>query len=142
MAILGKNNILPLLEMSETSFRHHLLRCIARFIPRYERCTCNECEVLSGVFGNVFWHQNISRTMHHWIYRENTTRLPMAGFPHLRKICNSGFIVDSHGNNSYLIHPERMKLSTLYISGGRSLLVTPETSFLGNKYMKNAPTGF
>ncbi|ESR43391.1 hypothetical protein CICLE_v10011029mg [Citrus x clementina] len=142
MAILGKNNILPLLETSETSFRHHLLRCIARFIPRYERCTCNECEVLSGVFGNVFWHQNISRTMHHWIYRENTTRLPMAGFPHLRKICNSGFIVDSHGNNSYLIHPERMKLSTLYISGGRSLLVTPETSFLGNKYMKMHQPGF
>ncbi|CAK9174906.1 unnamed protein product [Ilex paraguariensis] len=52
------------------------------------------------------------------------------------KICNSGFIVDSNGKNSYLIHPERMALPTLYISGGRTLLVTPQTSFLANKYMK------
>lgn len=60
----------------------------------------------------------------------------MAAFPHLRKICNSGFIVDSNGKNSYLIHPERMALATLYISGGKTLLVTPQTSFLANKYMK------
>ena len=35
-----------------------------------------------------------------------------------------------------------MALSTLYISGGRSLLVTPETSFLANKYMKLHQPGF
>ena len=50
--------------------------------------------------------------------------------------------MDSKGNNSYLIHPERMALSTQYISGGRSLLVTPETSFLANKYMKLHQPGF
>ncbi|MBA0849433.1 hypothetical protein Goshw_016020 [Gossypium schwendimanii] len=66
----------------------------------------------------------------------------MAAFPHLRKICQSGFIVDSKGNNSYLIHPERMAVSTLYISGGRSLLVTPETTFLANKYVKLHQPGF
>ncbi|KAJ0087839.1 hypothetical protein Patl1_32632 [Pistacia atlantica] len=71
-----------------------------------------------------------------FIPRQSTTRVPMAAFSHLRKICNSGFIVNSHGKNSYLIHPERMAVSTLYISGGRSLLVTPETSFLANNYMK------
>ncbi|GKV31845.1 hypothetical protein SLEP1_g40508 [Rubroshorea leprosula] len=56
-------------------------------------------------------------------------------------ICNSGFIVDSSGKYSYLIHPERMALSTLYVSGVRSL-VTPETSFLANKYMKLHQPGF
>ncbi|KDP37333.1 hypothetical protein JCGZ_06787 [Jatropha curcas] len=136
MAILGKENILPLLETPKTCFRHWLLKCIAYCLPRYERCTCKECEIFSGIFGNTFWHENVSPTLHHWLNKYSSTRLPMAAFPHLRKICNSGFIVDSNGNNSYLIHPERMAVSTLYISGGRSLLVTPETSFLANKYMK------
>ncbi|XP_073137840.1 uncharacterized protein [Henckelia pumila] len=136
MAIMGRNGTLPLLQASTITPRHMLLKSIARLIPRYERCICDECEVFSGIFGNTFWHQNISHTMHHWMNKENLRQLPMAAFPHLRKICNAGFIVDEKGKNSYLIHPERMALPTLYISGGRSILVTPETSFLANKYMK------
>ncbi|KAG8376752.1 hypothetical protein BUALT_Bualt09G0096400 [Buddleja alternifolia] len=142
MAILGKYRKLPLLQASSTSFRHGLLKSIARLIPRCERCTCDECEVFSGVFGNTFWHENVSETMHYWMNKENLPRLPMAGFPHLRRICNAGFIVDNEGNNAYLIHPERMALPTLYISGGRTLLVTPETSFLANKYMKLHQPGY
>ncbi|XP_057777960.1 uncharacterized protein LOC130996678 [Salvia miltiorrhiza] len=142
MAVLGENTILPMLQGSATSYRHRLLKRIARLMPRCERCTCHECEVFSGIFGNAFWHENISQEMHQWMNKENLPRLPMAAFPHLRKICNAGFIVDSRGNNSYLIHPERMALPTLYISGGRTLLATPETSFLGNKYMKLHQPGY
>ncbi|XP_057505723.1 uncharacterized protein LOC130789017 [Actinidia eriantha] len=136
MVILGKNKILPLLKPSNTSSRHRLLKCIARLVPRYERCTCDECEIFSGIFGNTFWHNNISSTMHYWLNKLNLPWLPMAAFPHLRKICNTGFIVNPNGESSYLIHPERMALPTLYISGGRTLLVTPQTSFLANNYMK------
>ncbi|GMY25282.1 Long-chain-alcohol oxidase FAO4B [Fagus crenata] len=141
MVILGKNTILSSSE-TKTSLRHQLLKSIARLIPRYERCTYNECEVFSGIFGNAFWHENLSPGMHYWLNKESATMLPMAGFPHLRKICNAGYIVDSKGNNSYLSHPERMRIPTLYISGGRSLLVTPKTSFLANKYMKLHQPGF
>ncbi|CAL5350595.1 unnamed protein product [Camellia sinensis] len=74
--------------------------------------------------------------MHYWLNKQSLPRLPMAGFPHLKKICNAGFIVDSSGKNSYLIHPERMALPTLYISGGRTLLVTPQTTLLATNYMK------
>ncbi|XP_015581580.2 uncharacterized protein LOC8263202 [Ricinus communis] len=136
MVILGKKNILNLLETAKTSSRHWLLKCIAYCLPRYERCTCKECEIFSGIFGNTFWHENVSPTIHQWLNEHSSTRLPMGAFPHLREICNSGFIMDSNGNNSYLIHPERMAVPTLYISGGRTLLVTPETSFLANKYMR------
>ncbi|XP_038697798.1 uncharacterized protein LOC119995391 [Tripterygium wilfordii] len=142
MAILGKDNIIPLLETSKESMRHQIVKFIARLVPRYERCTCKECEVFSGMFGNVFWHQNISPTVHDWLNKQSSTRLPFSPFLHLRKIFKSGYIVDSKGNNSFLIHPERMQLSTLYISGGRSLLVTPETSFLANNYMKLHQPGF
>lgn len=142
MALLGKNKTLPLLETSKASLGHRLLMSMARWLPRYERCTCYECEVFSGIFGNVFWHQNVTPRMHHWLNKHSTIKLPMAAFPHLRKICKSGFIVDSKGNNTYLIHPERMAVSTLYISGGRSLLVTPETSFLASKYLKLHQPGF
>ncbi|XP_040373128.1 uncharacterized protein LOC112193739 isoform X2 [Rosa chinensis] len=142
MFILGNDKTLPLLETSNISSRHRLLKLIASFIPRTERCTCFECEVFSGVFGNAFWHENITPTLHQWLTKKNATRLPMAAFPHLRKMSNSGFIVDSNGCNSYLIHPERMTLPTLYISGGRSLLVTPQTSFLAHKYMKLHQPGF
>ncbi|KVH94537.1 4Fe-4S ferredoxin, iron-sulfur binding, conserved site-containing protein [Cynara cardunculus var. scolymus] len=129
-------SILPILETTKANPNQKLLKSIARFMPRYERCTCDECEVFSGIFGNTFWHNNITSTLHHWMNKKSLPRLPMAAFPHLRKICNEGFIVDSKGNSSYLIHPERMALPTLYISGGRTLLVTPKTSFLANKYMK------
>ncbi|XP_065857543.1 uncharacterized protein [Euphorbia lathyris] len=143
MAILGKKTILPILgASSKTSFRHKLLKHIACHIPRYERCNCNECEVFSGIFGNAFWHENVSPAMHQWLYEHSFTELPMGGFHHLRKICKSGFIVDSKGNNSYMIHPERMAVSTLYISGGRELLVTRETSFLANKFMMLHQPGF
>ncbi|GFQ04875.1 long-chain-alcohol oxidase fao1 [Phtheirospermum japonicum] len=142
MAILGKNNILPMLQESTTSFRHRLLKSIARLMPRYERCPLDECQVFSGIFGNAYWHENISNTMHHWMNKENLPKLPMSAFRHLRKICNAGFIVDGNGSNSYLIYPERMALPTLYVSGGRTLLVTPETSFLANKYMKMHQPGY
>ncbi|XP_034229627.1 uncharacterized protein LOC117638642, partial [Prunus dulcis] len=145
MLILGNNKTLPLVETSTSppvSLRHRLLKLIALLIPRYERCSCSECKVVSGIFGNAFWHENISPTVHQWLNKESSTRLPMAAFPHLRKICNSGFIVDSNGSNSYLIHPQRMALPTLYISGGRPLLVTPQTSFLAHKYMKLHQPGF
>jgi hypothetical protein len=142
MVILGKNKILPLLDTSKCSFHHRLLKFIACLIPRHERCTCNECEVFSGIFGSTFWHANVSPKISYWLNKESLTRLPMAAFPHLRKICKAGFIVDSNGNNTYLIHPERLALPTLYISGGQSLLVTPKTSFLANKYMKLHQLGF
>ncbi|RVW48098.1 hypothetical protein CK203_073501 [Vitis vinifera] len=142
MLILGKNKILPIFKTMKATPRQQLLKSIAQFIPRCERCTCDECEVFSGIFGNTFWHENVSPSMHHWLNKVNLPRLPMAAFPHLRKICNNGFIVDSNGKNSYLTHPERMALPTLYISGGKSLLVTPQTSFLANKYMMLHQPGF
>ncbi|KAH9307741.1 hypothetical protein KI387_035652, partial [Taxus chinensis] len=136
MAILGEKTILQLSENSKGGWRHKLLKSIAKTIPRTERCTLDECEIFSGIFGNTFWHDNISTTMHHWLYKEAVPHLPMADFPHLRSICIAGHIVDSKGNNSFLIHPERMPLPTTYISGGRSLLVTPNVSLLANQFMK------
>ncbi|KAL7585591.1 hypothetical protein Lser_V15G42226 [Lactuca serriola] len=136
MMILGRNTILPILNTTKTNLNQKLVKFVARFIPRYERCNCDECEVFSGIFGNAFWHNNVTSSLHSWINKKNLPSLPMAGFTHLRKICNAGFIVDSKGNNSYLIHAERISLPTLYISGGRTLLSTPQTSLLGNKYMK------
>ncbi|OVA10026.1 hypothetical protein BVC80_1751g201 [Macleaya cordata] len=142
MGILGKNKILPMFETSKARPRHRLLKSIARLIPRYERCTFDECEVFSGIFGNTFWHENVSPTMHHWLNKQSLPKLPMSALPHLRKICLAGFIVNSKGKNTYLIHTERMTLPTTYISGGRSLLVTPQTSFLANQYMKLHQPGY
>lgn len=136
MKILGKNRVLSMHDDPKENPQHRILKTIARFIPRYQRCTIKECEVFSGIFGNAFWHENISYSMHQWLNKQNLSYLPMSGFPHLKKICTTGFIVDSKGRNKYLIHPERMFVPTLYISGGRNLLVTPETSFLANKYMR------
>ncbi|KAK9127825.1 hypothetical protein Syun_016622 [Stephania yunnanensis] len=142
MAVLGKDTILPLIKTSKVNLRQKVLKFIARLIPRYQRCTYDECEVFSGIFGCSFWHENLSASMHQWFYKTSVSRLPMSAFPHLRKICNAGFIVDPNGQNKYLIHPERMTVPTLYISGGRTLLVTPETSFLANQYMRLHQPGF
>ncbi|PIA59187.1 hypothetical protein AQUCO_00400215v1 [Aquilegia coerulea] len=61
MGILGKERILRMLQNSEISLAHRILKSVARLIPRCERCTYEECEVFSGIFGNAFWHDNISR---------------------------------------------------------------------------------
>ncbi|XP_072965790.1 uncharacterized protein [Typha angustifolia] len=135
MALLQKNRILSLSNDPKDSLGHRIIKFIVRQIPRPERCRLNECELFSGIFGNAFWHENVSEAVHQWLIKQNLPRLPLSAFPHLRKICTTGFIVDSKGRNNYLIHPERMPIPTLYISGGRTLLVTPETSFLANKYM-------
>ncbi|KAF9594382.1 hypothetical protein IFM89_030984 [Coptis chinensis] len=142
MGILGKERILPMFRNSESSLPHRLLKYIARLIPRCERCAYDECEVFSGIFGNAFWHDNVSSSMHHWLCKLNISKLPMSAFPHIRKICTTGHIVDHAGKNQYLIHPERMATHTLYLSGGRSLLVTPQTSFLAHQYMKLHQPGF
>ncbi|XP_068658121.1 uncharacterized protein [Aristolochia californica] len=142
MAILGKDTILTMFQNSEDSFRHRIIKYIARLIPRYERCTCDECEIFSGIFGNPFWHNNISDKMHYWLNKQILPRLPLSAFPHIRSICLSGFIVDSKGRDTYLMHPERMAVPTLYISGGRPLLVTPQTSLLAHQYMRLHQPGF
>ncbi|XP_058087470.1 uncharacterized protein LOC131234549 [Magnolia sinica] len=141
MAILGKNRVLLMFANSKDSLRHRLLKAIAKLIPRYERCTCDECEVFSGIFGNAFWHENVSPTMHQFL-KESLPMLPMSAFPHLRKICLAGHIIDSNGCDAYLMHSERMAVPTLYVSGGRNLLVTPQTSFLANQYMRLHQPGF
>ncbi|XXG62627.1 hypothetical protein AAC387_Pa05g0950 [Persea americana] len=134
-ALLGKKKILPIFNNLEALPQHQFVKSIARQIPHYERCSLEECEVFAGLFGNTFWHQNISPTMHHWLHKQTLRQVPLAPLPHLRKICLAGHAVNANGENTYLIHPERMALSTLYISGGRSILVTPETSLLANQYM-------
>ncbi|XP_072999091.1 uncharacterized protein [Typha latifolia] len=136
MALLQKNRVVSLSDDAKDSLGHRVIKSISRQIPRPERCSLHECELFSGIFGNTFWHDNVSEAVHEWLIKQNLPRLPLSAFPHLRKICTSGFIVDSKGRNNYLIHPERMPIPTLYISGGRTLLVTPETSFLANKYMR------
>ncbi|KAJ0972728.1 hypothetical protein J5N97_020687 [Dioscorea zingiberensis] len=136
MAILGKNKIISMFEEPDDSFRHWLVKSATRLIPRHECCTLSECNLFSGIFGNAFWHENVSYSIHQWLNKQNVTKLPLSAFPHLQKICTSGFIVDPKGRNKYLIHPERMAVPTLYVSGGRTLLVTPETTFLAHKYMK------
>ncbi|KAI0519706.1 hypothetical protein KFK09_007165 [Dendrobium nobile] len=142
MAVLGRNKTLSITDSSKDEFRHTVLKQLARIIPRTERCTSDECEIFSGTFGNAFWHANISKTLHQWLSKQNVTHLPMYGFPHLRKICNAGFIIDAEGKDMYLIHSERMAMPTLYIYGRRSLLVTPETSMLGYWYMWLHQPGF
>ncbi|KAL0309499.1 UNVERIFIED_CONTAM: hypothetical protein Sradi_5892200 [Sesamum radiatum] len=100
MATMGKNKILPLPQTSTTSFRYQLLKSVASLMPRYGRCTCGECKVFSGIFGNAFWPENVSHKMHLKMNKENLPRLPMAAIPHLRRICNAGFIMDSKVSNS------------------------------------------
>lgn len=136
MAILGKDTILPLLENSKESYRQRILKSITRLIPRYERCTYDECTVVSGIFGNPYWHENITPTLHHWLNRQAQPTLPMSGLRQIAKIGSIGHIVDATGEDVYLAHPERIPLPTLYLSGGRSIVATPETSLLAHQYMK------
>ncbi|XP_039121514.1 uncharacterized protein LOC120258220 isoform X1 [Dioscorea cayenensis subsp. rotundata] len=60
MAVLGKNKIISMSEEPNESFRHWLVKSIVRLIPQYERCTLSGCDLLSGIFGNTFWHDNVT----------------------------------------------------------------------------------
>ncbi|XXG62726.1 hypothetical protein AAC387_Pa05g1039 [Persea americana] len=137
MAMLGPKKILPLHENIKAIPRHRLFKFILRLIPRYERCSCDKCAMFAGIFGNTFSHQNMTPTMCHFVHKQHLpSQVPLGGLPHLTKICVKGHIVNAKGEDIYLIHPERMALHTLYISSGRSILATPETSLLANQYME------
>lgn len=142
MSVLGKSKILPLFENLNESPQQWLVKSLIRLLPRYERCTCDECNVVSGVFGNAFWHENVSPTLHHWLNKQCQPQLPVSGLLQIGKIGNKGHIVDSNGKDIYLIHPERMTVPTLYITGGRTLLTTRETSLFAHQYMKLHQPGF
>ncbi|KAJ8760923.1 hypothetical protein K2173_021961 [Erythroxylum novogranatense] len=120
MFILSKEKILPLLKQSKTTSQHNFLRWIARYLPRHERCHLDECEIFFGIFGNAYWHENLSLTLDNWLINESTTKLPMVAFPQLRievnhtMICNKGFIANSKGNSSYVIRPERIALEKVF----------------------------
>ncbi|KAL3586654.1 hypothetical protein D5086_013521 [Populus alba] len=103
MAILGKNKILPLLGKSKGSSGHRLLKYIALYLPRNDRCTCKECEVLSGIFGNAFWHENREWQSQRCIFLETSylankyMKLHQPGFRHERAV------VDGFGHSDLLI---------------------------------------
>ncbi|KAL6005319.1 hypothetical protein ACLOJK_005884 [Asimina triloba] len=141
MVILGENKILSIASDKNDSLRHRFFKFMTRRLPLYQRCTSPQCELYNGVFGSTFWHENLSPTMHQLV-TEGLPRLPMAAFPQLTKISAVGHILDATGANAYMMYPERMALPTLYISGGRNLLVLPKTSYLANNYMRLHQPGF
>ncbi|KAG6549247.1 hypothetical protein Mapa_009233 [Marchantia paleacea] len=133
MAILGKNTALRTYCNSEDSLRHQLLRVIAKIVPRSESCTHDACNTFSGIFGNTFWHANVTPSVH---YNYGTPNIfPMSAMPHLRNILLKGHLIDEAGQEIYMENPERLAVPTTYINGGKELLVTQKTGKSAVEFM-------
>ncbi|KAI5062479.1 hypothetical protein GOP47_0023018 [Adiantum capillus-veneris] len=136
MAIARDNRLLSMGHSNVDGWRHTLLRKVAQLLPRVERCNREDCEVFSGIFGNILWHENLTPRMHEWMNNEITTKLSLGALRHLHLVCLAGRIVDANGNDTYLQHPERLALPTTYISGGREILVMLDTSSMAHSFMQ------
>ncbi|BBN09662.1 cholesterol oxidase [Marchantia polymorpha subsp. ruderalis] len=133
MAIMGRNTNFSPYKTSEGGLRHQLLRFIAQQIPRSECCGSYACNTFCGVFGNGFWHANITSTAH-----DNYTTppvFPMCAMPHLRKIILTGHLVDAAGRDMYMKFPERLSFPTTYINGEKEILVTMNTGRKALEFM-------
>ncbi|KAE8718977.1 hypothetical protein F3Y22_tig00109983pilonHSYRG00056 [Hibiscus syriacus] len=113
MALLGENKILPMLETSKASLRHRLLIAIARWLPRYERCTCDECE--------REW-RSVVVTPETTFLANKYVKMHQPGFRHER------VVVDGYGHSDLLIGEESGKevfphiLSHIRLSEERKML--------------------
>ncbi|KAH7447450.1 hypothetical protein KP509_01G107600 [Ceratopteris richardii] len=134
---LGANSVICFSDNSPESWRHRLLKRALCLVPRLEKCTCKECDLFSGMFGNAFWHENVTERLHAWLSKEALVRLPVSGFRQLRQICMAGTVVGSNGEGKYMPYIGRLTLPTTYISGGRSLLVTPNTTERAHALMRH-----
>ncbi|KAG6549245.1 hypothetical protein Mapa_009231 [Marchantia paleacea] len=133
MAIMGRNTTFSPYKTSKGGLRHQLLRFIAQQIPRSECCDNYACNTFCGVFGNGFWHANVTSTAH-----DNYTTppiFPMCAMPHLRKIILTGHLVDAAGRDIYMKFPERLSFPTTYINGEKEILVTMNTGRKAREFM-------
>ncbi|MCO5555302.1 hypothetical protein L7F22_008847 [Adiantum nelumboides] len=137
LKLLGSNCVLDFSDSPSESWRHRLLLKVSCLIPRVEHCTCKECDPFSSIFGNAFWHENLTERLHAWLSKDTLVRLPACGFRQLRQICMAGNVVKSSGEDIYMPHTGRLALPTTYISGGRPLLVTPTTSERAHALMQH-----
>ncbi|MCO5589431.1 hypothetical protein L7F22_043398 [Adiantum nelumboides] len=137
LKLLGANSVFGFSDRPSENWRHRLLKKISCLIPLVEHCTCKECSLFSGIFGNVFWHENLTERLHAWLSKDTLVRLPACGFRQLRQICMAGNVVNSRGEDLYMPYIGRLALPKTYVSGGRPLLVTPTTTERAHALMQH-----
>ncbi|KAI5061106.1 hypothetical protein GOP47_0023611 [Adiantum capillus-veneris] len=137
LKLLGANSVLGFSDSPSENWRHRLLKKFLCLIPRVEHCTCKECDLFSGIFGNAFWHENLTERLHAWLSKDTLVQLPASGFCQLRQICMAGNVVSNRGEDLYMPYIGCLALPTTYISGGRPLLVTPTTSERAHALMQH-----
>eukprot|EP00271_Cylindrocystis_brebissonii_P003575 TRINITY_DN146_c0_g1_i1.p1 TRINITY_DN146_c0_g1~~TRINITY_DN146_c0_g1_i1.p1 ORF type:complete len:1303 (-),score=251.33 TRINITY_DN146_c0_g1_i1:1318-5226(-) len=137
-ALLGRRTILPTASMVGLNMWQKIVRKALLVMPCFENCSHPVCRVYSGCFGNSFWHENVSPPVHDYIWNHYTAqKLPLGGMKHLREFVLAGRLVDANGNaDTYNARPERMAFPTTYISGGRPVLVTPDTSLRAVEFVR------
>eukprot|EP00270_Netrium_digitus_P013679 TRINITY_DN4573_c0_g1_i1.p1 TRINITY_DN4573_c0_g1~~TRINITY_DN4573_c0_g1_i1.p1 ORF type:complete len:421 (-),score=84.04 TRINITY_DN4573_c0_g1_i1:236-1498(-) len=138
MFILGRRTVVPTVaKPAKITWRQSIISALLQVLPSTQRCDNHVCQAYSGTFGSIFWHENVAKATHDVHFKHRATQfLAMSGLPQVRKILLAARIVDAKGNPEPYDHPERLAVPTTYISGGKPILVLPETSRRANEYMR------
>ena len=108
-----------------------------RLYPTHEGCTSAVCRRILFLYGEVFHHANLNDPTHQAIH-EMFGRANLRTLKHLTRMIQKGYVVDAHGNDTYLPNVSRLALPISFIHGDINRMFLPKGSertyeFLGEK---------
>lgn len=124
--ILGLQVVAPLTRTTPAGvLLDRMLRAIP--MPGGERCDQPICHWINGVFGCTHTHDQLADATHE-AFSNLFGVANMHALNHLALMVQRRTVVHSSGTNSYLAHPERLRLPILLVQGERNYIFHPEGS--------------
>lgn len=98
---------------------------VLRLVPSKEQCTSAVCRRISGIYGDVYKHDNLNEATHRAIH-EMFGVANLTTFNHLSLMVREGQIVDGEGGDTYLPHIDRLAIPITIVTGAENNLFLPE----------------
>ena len=120
-------------------FRDELFDVLLRAnpIPREEDCQSPVCRRIFALYGISYRHAQLNDATH----RAIPAMFGMSGigaFEHLSLIVRKGHVVDAGGGDSYMSHPDRLRIPIRFIAGAENQIFLPESSKLTYEWLQSA----
>ena len=96
-------------------------------MPAKERCRNPACQRVSGLFGNLYEHDQLNADTHRALH-EMFGVVNLTAMRQLSLLSTVTHLVDAAGENVYLPHLQRLAMPIAYLHGGDNICVLPSST--------------
>lgn len=96
-------------------------------VPQEERCNNPVCPRISFMYAPLYCHAQLNTATHDALH-EMFGVANIRTFEHLSLLVRTGHLVDAQGKESYLAHPERLRIPIAFIHGEQNQCFLPEST--------------